>query len=167
MAIAQSILPEFDHETAGTRKTLERVPDDKLDWKAHPKCNSIGWVAGHLAEIPGWVPDTLKKESFDIAPVGAEPYKLTKFTSRKQMLEVFDKNVAAAREAIASTSDADFMKPWSLLSGGKAMFTMPRIAVLRGFVMSHSIHHRAFLCSYLRMNNIPVPSLYGPSGDDA
>jgi uncharacterized damage-inducible protein DinB len=167
MAIAQSILPEFDHEMAGTRKTLERVPDDKLDWKAHPKCNSIGWVGGHLAEIPGWVESTLKHDSFDIAPVGGEPFRPTKFTSRKQMLEVFDKNVATARAAIASTSDADFMKPWSLLSGGKAMFTMPRIAVVRGFVMNHSIHHRAFLCSYLRMNEIPVPSLYGPSGDDA
>jgi uncharacterized damage-inducible protein DinB len=83
------------------------------------------------------------------------------------MLQEFDKNVAAAREAIAWTADADFMKPWSLLSGGKAMFTMPRIAVVRGFVMNHSIHHRAFLCCYLRMNGIPVPSLYGPSGDDA
>jgi uncharacterized damage-inducible protein DinB len=167
MAIAQSMLPEFDHEMTGTRKTLERVPDDKLEWKAHPKCNSIGWVAGHLAEIPGWVESTLKHDSFDIAPVGGEPFRPTKFTSRKQMLEVFDKNVAAAREAIASTADADFFKPWSLLSGGKAMFTMPRIAVVRGFVMNHSIHHRAFLCSYLRMNDIPVPSLYGPSGDDA
>ncbi len=102
MAIAQSILPEFDHEMAGTRKTLERVPDDKLDWKAHPKCNSIGWVAGHLAEIPGWVTPTLKQDALDIAPVGGEPFRPTKFTSRKQMLEVFDKNVAAAREAIAA-----------------------------------------------------------------
>ncbi len=102
----------------------------------------------HLAEIPGWVVPTLKQESLDIAPVGGEPFRPMKFTSRKQMLEVFDKNVAAAREAIASTSDAEFMKPWSLLTGGKAMFTMPKIAVLRGFVMNHSIHHRAFLCSY-------------------
>lgn len=166
MAIAQSILPEFDHEMAGTRKTLERVPDDKLEWKAHPKCNTIGWVAGHLAEIPGWVVPSLTQESLDINPVGGEPYRPTKFTSRKQMLEVFDKNVAAARAAIAATSDAEFMKEWALLSGGNPIFKMPRIAVVRGFMLNHSIHHRAFLCCYLRMNDIPVPALYGPSGDE-
>jgi uncharacterized damage-inducible protein DinB len=166
MTIAQSILPEFDHETAGTRKTLERIPDDKLEWKAHPKCNTIGWVGGHLADIVGWVEMTLKQESFDVNPVGGKPYQTPKPTSRKQILETFDKNVAAARKAIETTADGEFFKPWSLLSAGQPIFTMPRIAVLRGFVMNHSIHHRAFLCAYLRMNEIPVPSLYGPSGDE-
>ena len=166
MTIAQSILPEFEHEMAGTRKTLERIPDDKLEWKAHPKCNTIGWVGGHLAEIPGWVEATLKNDSFDVNPVGGQPYRSPKPTSRAQILEIFDKNVAAARQAIASTTDGDFLKEWSLLSGGNPMFTMSRIAVLRGFVMNHMIHHRAYLCSYLRMNDVPVPGLYGPSGDE-
>jgi uncharacterized damage-inducible protein DinB len=166
VSIAESILPEFDHEMANTRKTLERIPDDKLEWKAHPKSNTIGWVGGHLAELPGWVEMTLTKTSLDINPPGGKPFQPFRPTSRKQMLEGFDKNVAAARKAIQSTSDAEFMKPWSLLSGGATIFTMPRIGVVRSFVMNHSIHHRAHLCVYLRLNDIPVPALYGPSADE-
>jgi uncharacterized damage-inducible protein DinB len=166
MSIAQSILPEFDQEMAGTRKVLERVPDDKLGWKAHPKSNTIGWVAAHLSEIPGWVGGTLKQDSWDINPVGGEPYKSPPAESREQILAVFDKNVAEAREAIAAASDEDFAKQWSLLSGGNVVFTMPRIGVVRSFVLNHTIHHRAFLCSYLRLNDVPVPGLYGPSGDE-
>lgn len=166
MSIAQSILPEFEHEMAGTRKTLERIPDEKLDWKAHPKSNTIGWVAAHLAEIPGWAEGTLTQDSWDINPVGGEPYKTPKATSRKQILEIFDKNVAAAKKAIAATKDDAFLKQWSLLSAGQPIMTMPRIAVIRGFVLNHMIHHRAHLCVYLRLNDIPVPALYGPSGDE-
>lgn len=164
--IAESILPEFEHEMAGTRKVLERVPDDKLDWKAHPKSNSIGWVAAHLVEIPGWVEGTLKQDSWDINPEGGEPYKTPAISSRQEALDMFDKNVADAREAIASTSDADYMKEWSLLSAGQPMITMPRIGVIRSFVLNHAIHHRAHLCVYLRLNDIPVPGLYGPSADE-
>ncbi len=166
MSVAESILPEFDQEMAGTRKTLERVPDDKLGWKAHPKSNTIGWVSAHLAEIPGWVEGTLTQDSWDINPVGGEPYKSPTVTSRKQALDLFDKNVAAARKAIAATSDAAFMKQWSLLSAGKPLITLPRLAVIRSFVLNHTIHHRAHLCVYLRLNDIPVPGLYGPSADE-
>ncbi len=166
MSIAEMILPEFEQEMAGTRKTLERIPDDKLDWKAHPKSNTIGWVGGHLAEIPGWVEGTLTQDSWDINPPGGEPYRTPQFKSHQEMLDVFDKNVAAAKKAIAATSDEAFMKPWSLLSGGETLMTMPRLAVIRGFVISHTIHHRAYLCCYLRLNDIPVPALYGPSGDE-
>ena len=167
MTVAESILPEFDQEMANTRKMLDRVPDDKLDWKAHPKSNTIGWNAAHLAEIPGWVEGTLTQDSWDINPPGGEPYRTPKAESRQQILEIFDKNVAAARKAIAATPDAAFMKDWSLLSGGQTFFTMPRISVIRSFVLNHSIHHRAYLGSYLRLNDIPVPGMYGPSGDEA
>lgn len=166
MSIAESILPEFEQEMAGTRKALQRIPDDKLDWKAHPKSNTIGWVSAHLAEIPGWVEGTLTQNSWDINPVGGEPYKSPTATSRQQVLDLFDKNVAAARKAIASTADDAFMQPWSLLSGGNPIITMPRLAVIRTFVVNHAIHHRAHLCVYLRLNDIPVPALYGPSGDE-
>ena len=167
MSIAETILPEFDLEMASTRRVLERLPDDKLEWKSHPKSNTIGWNGcGHLADIPGWVQFTLKQDSLDIHPPGGEPYRTPPATSRQQVLENFDKNVVAARRAIETSSDADFMKPWSLLSGGEVFFTMPRIAVLRTFVLNHSIHHRAILCAYLRLNDIPVPGLYGPSGDE-
>jgi uncharacterized damage-inducible protein DinB len=166
VSLSESLLPEFDHEMANTRRVLERIPEDKLDWKAHPKSNSMGWVGMHLAEIPGWVDVTLNQDSLDIAPAGGEPYRTPPATSLAAILERFDANMAAGRAAIASASDEQFVKPWSLLMGGQTIFTMPRAAVMRSFVLSHAIHHRAHLCVYLRLNDIPVPALYGPSGDE-
>jgi uncharacterized damage-inducible protein DinB len=165
MSYAQSILPEFDHEMASTRKLLERLPDDKLEWRAHPKSNTIGWNANHLAEIPGWVEGTLTELSWDFAPVGGEPYKSPTLATRKEILELFDRNVAAARKAIAAVQDEEMGKLWSLLQGGKPIMTMPRAAMIRGFILNHLIHHRAHLCVYFRLNGVPVPGMYGPSGD--
>jgi uncharacterized damage-inducible protein DinB len=166
MSYAETILPEFDQEMAKVRKALERVPEDKLEWRAHPKSNTIGWNANHLAEMPGWVEGTLAHTSLDIAPVDGPKYQSPKATTRKEILEIFDKNVASARKALASAKDADMGVQWSLLQGGKTMFAMPRAAVIRNFVLNHMIHHRAILCVYLRLNNIPVPAMYGPSGDE-
>ncbi len=166
MMIAESLLPEFDMEMAGARKVLERIEDDKLEWKAHPRSNSIGWCACHLAEIAGWVEGTLTQDSWDIRPDGGEPYQSPNFNSRQEILEFFDANVAAGRAQIAATSDEEFGKSWSLLSGGEALITMPKVGVIRTWVLNHLIHHRAHLCVYLRMNEIPVPALYGPSGDE-
>ena len=166
MSIAQSILPEFEQEMAGTRKTIERVPDDKFDWKAHPKSNTVGWVVSHLVEIPGWVEGTLTQDAWDLSPPGGEPYRTPAVAGRQQALELFDANVAAAKAALAKTSDAEFAKDWSLLMNGQTIFTMPRLAVIRTFVLNHSIHHRAILTVYLRLNDLPVPGLYGPSGDE-
>jgi uncharacterized damage-inducible protein DinB len=161
MSISQSLLPEFDHEMANTRKVLEQVPDDKLSWKAHANCNSIGWVAAHLVEIPGWVEGTLTQDAWDINPPGGEPYQSPVARSRKEILAQFDQNVKAARAALEKVSDADILKKWSLLNEGKPLFTMPRIGVIRSFVLNHLIHHRAFLCAYLRMNDVAVPGMYG------
>lgn len=166
MSISKALLPEFDQEMANTRKTLERVPDDKPDWKPHQKSMTMARLAGHVAEMPGWAVFTIEKDSLDIAPVGAPPQQGATAKSRQENLEMFDKNVAAARAAIAGASDDRLLKPWSLLMGGKTIFTMPRIAVLRGMVMNHAIHHRAQLGVYLRLNNIPVPAIYGPSADE-
>ena len=166
MSIAASILPEFDHELASTRKVLERVPNDKLDWKAHEKSNTIGWNANHLAEIPGWVEGTLTQEAWDINPTDGEPYQPPKFESIDEILAEFDSNVAAARKRIEATPDEVFAQSWSLLSGGNALITMPKIGVIRTWVLNHTIHHRGHLCVYLRLNDIPVPGMYGPSADD-
>ena len=166
MTIAAILLPEFDLEMAGTRKTLERIPDDKLDWKAHPNSNTIGWVASHLVEIAGWVEGTLTQDTWDINPEGGEPYKSTPLKSHQEMLDQFDANVAKGRKLIEETSDEDFAKRWSLLSAGQPLITMPKIGIIRTWVLNHSIHHRAHLCVYLRLNDIPVPALYGPSGDE-
>jgi uncharacterized damage-inducible protein DinB len=166
MALSDALLPEFDHEMAGTRKSLERVPDGKFGWKPHEKSMTFARLASHLAEIPTWAASALEQDSLDLAPPGQPPYKPTVLQSRQEVLDLFDKNVAAARTAIGKCGDASFMKPWSLLMGGKTLFTMPRIAVLRSFVMSHNIHHRAQLGVYLRLNDIAVPSIYGPSADE-
>jgi uncharacterized damage-inducible protein DinB len=166
MNYAETILPEFDREVASTRKVLERVPEEKLDWQAHPKSHTIGWNANHLAEIPGWVEGMLRAPSWDFAPVGGEPYQSPKLTSPQAILDLFDRNVAAARKAIAAVKDDQMAQPWSLLKSGTTLFTMPRATVIRSFVLNHLIHHRAILCVYLRLNNIPVPGMYGPSGDE-
>ena len=166
MPISDFLLPEFDHEMANTRKVLERVPDDRLDFKPHQKSWNMGSLATHVATIPSWAVNAIDQDELDIAPPGAPPYKAPLASSRSELLETFDKNVAAARAAIAKTSDDHLFKPWSLLSGGKTLMTMPRIAVIRSFVMNHGIHHRAQLCIYLRLNDIPMPGMYGPSADE-
>lgn len=166
MTISDALLPEFDQETKTTRRVLERVPDDKLGWKPHQKSFSMGALATHIVNMLGWTVDTMEKDSFDFAPVGAPPYKEEPVTSQKELLARFDKSVVAARAAIAGASDQKFFQPWSLLSGGQTLFTMPRVACIRGFVMNHTIHHRGQLSVYLRLNDIPVPSIYGPSADE-
>jgi uncharacterized damage-inducible protein DinB len=166
MGLSEALLPEFDHEMANTRKTLEKVPEDKLDWKPHAKSWSMRELATHLANLPSWTILTFNKDSIDMAEPSGQP-KMEPTNSQKELLETFDKNVSDARDAIAGASDEHFLKPWTLLSGGESIFTMPRVAVLRSFVMNHSIHHRAQLGVYLRLNDVPVPAIYGPSADES
>ena len=166
MTYAETILPEFDQEMASTRKVLERVPENKLDWRAHPKSNTIGWNANHLADLVNWLAQALTRPSLDVAPVGGEPYPFPKLTSRREILDLFDRNVAAARTAITAVRDEEMVQMWTLLRAGQPIFTMPRAAVVRGVVLNHLIHHRAHLCVYLRLNGLPVPGMYGPSGDE-
>ncbi len=164
--IAQSLLPEFEQEMAGVRKTLERVPDDKFDYKPHPKSGSMGWLAGHLANLPMWTTVTLQQDSLDLAPAGGQQFKTPEIKNSKQLLDAFDKNVADARQALSAATDDQMMKPWSLLKTGQTIMTMPKVVVLRSFVLNHIIHHRAQLGVYLRLNDVPVPSIYGPSADE-
>jgi uncharacterized damage-inducible protein DinB len=166
MTYAEAALPEFDQEMASTRKVLERVPEDKLDWRPHAKSNTIGWNANHLAELPGWAGFILTRAQFDYAPVGGPPYEAPNLRTRRELLDRFDSNVASARKALAVSKDDDMKQMWSLLAGGKPIFTLPRSAVMRSMVINHIIHHRAILCVYLRMNDVPVPGMYGPSGDE-
>jgi len=166
MTYSETILPEFDREMASTRKVLERVPEDKLEWQAHPRSHTIGWNANHLADLPGWAVGTLGGASLDMAPPGGEPYRSPRLTKRREILDLFDRNVAEARAALAAARDEEMVQPWSLHKAGEPLFTMPKAAVIRSFVLNHIIHHRAILCVYLRLNDIPVPGMYGPSGDE-
>jgi uncharacterized damage-inducible protein DinB len=162
MAISASLLPEFDHEMATSRTVIERVPEDKFAWKPHEKSMSAGRLASHVAEMPAWAATGITQDSLDLAG-GYDPYTAG---SRAELLALFDKNVSSARAAIAGCSDETFMKSWSLKKGDQTLMSMPKIAVVRTFVLNHVIHHRGQLSVYLRELNVPVPSIYGPSADE-
>lgn len=167
MAISQSLLPEFDHEMANARKSLERVPDGKFDWKPHTKSATMGGLAGHIAMIPNWAKATVETKEFDPNPPGGQRWQPPELKTKAQVLAYFDQGVSESRAAIAAASDEAMMQTWTLLNGGKTIFSMPRVAVLRTMIMNHMIHHRAQLGVYLRMNDVPVPAIYGPSADEA
>jgi len=166
MKISDSLLSEFDQEMANTRKVLERVPEGKGDWKPHAKSSTLSALTAHIANMPDWAGLTLQTDSFDYAPPGAPPYVTPTFASNKDLLAAFDKSVAQARAALAAADDSAMLAPWTLLAGGKTMMTMPKVAVIRTFVMNHTIHHRAQLGVYLRLNDVPVPGVYGPTADE-
>ncbi len=163
MNYVETILPEFDREMANTRKVLEQVPAHKLDWQAHADSHTIGWNANHLAEILGWVAGNFMAPAWDFAPIGGSPYQAPALTSPQEILALFDRNAADARKAIAAMNDDQLTQPWSLLYAETPIFTMPRGMAIRTYILNHLIHHRAILCTYLRLNNIPVPGMYDPS----
>jgi len=163
VAINDAFLSEFDHEMANTRKTLERVPEDKFGWKPHEKSGTMIWLAGHIANMPSWPILMFQTDSFDIEGNVERPAEPK---SRKELLDTFDKNVVAGRAALADATDAQMMQPWSLKAGPQTIFTLPRVGVIRGMVMNHLVHHRGQLTVYLRLNDVPLPALYGPSGDE-
>jgi uncharacterized damage-inducible protein DinB len=164
MSIAEALLPEFDREMGITRKLLDRVPDGQFAWKPHEKSMTLGRLAEHLAELPTWAKVTIEDRGIDMA-VG-RPAGYVAPATRAAVLQMFDANVAVARAALAGRSDAELMAPWTLKAQGKELFTMPKATVFRGFVMNHIIHHRGQLSVYLRLHNIPIPSMYGPSADE-
>jgi uncharacterized damage-inducible protein DinB len=165
MPISFALLPEFEHEMAGTRKTIERMPEDRLEWRPHPRSATMGRLATHLAELAGFAERALTSESFDMRPGGAA-MPARELGSCAEILDLFDRNVAAGKAAIAATGDAEWMAPWTLLANGQVVFHLPRVAVVRHSVLNHSIHHRAQLTVYLRLNDVAVPALYGPSADE-
>lgn len=162
MPLADSLLPEFDHEMTITRKVLERVPEDRLDWKPHAKSYAVGQLAQHLATIPMWGTMTLNEVNVDLALLPPNP----PLDTRAAILSLFDGHVASARAALVGRSDAELKAQWALKRDGQLIFSMPRQSVWRSFVISHLIHHRAQLGVYLRLLDIPVPSTYGPSADE-
>jgi uncharacterized damage-inducible protein DinB len=167
MTIGQMMLGEFDQEMQNTRKVLERCPDENWNWKPHEKSGTLGWLASHVAIMVSWLPTTLSTEELDYAPLGGPAYQPPKIENRKQLLAEFDKNAAESHSALAKVSDAEIMKNWKLLAGGQEIFTMPRVACIRGMCLNHLIHHRAQLTVYYRLLGVAVPGLYGPSADEA
>jgi uncharacterized damage-inducible protein DinB len=167
MTMSENLLPEFDQEMRSTRKVLERVPEDKMDWRPHPKSRPLGQLAAHIADVPRRAVDVIEKDSLQVSPPSGAAARPAPAASRQEILERFDGNVAAARAALAGAADAHLVQPWSLTVGGHTLFNLPRIGALRAIVLSHVIHHRAQLGVYLRINDVPVPAIYGPSADEA
>jgi uncharacterized damage-inducible protein DinB len=166
MSIADALLPEFDREMGSTRRVLERIPDGQFGWQPHPKSMTLGRLAEHLAELPQWVGVTVGQSEFDIG-TARRPEGYASPETRDTVLAMFDANVASARSALADKTDAELLAPWTLLKSGQAMFTMPKAGVLRAFVMNHIVHHRGQMTVYLRLHNVPLPSIYGPSADES
>jgi uncharacterized damage-inducible protein DinB len=168
MGMSADFIPEFDSEMAATRRTLERIPEDKLAWKPHEKSMPLGRLAGHVAELTGLGSLIMKEDSLDLAArrAGELGSKPTVAESQKHVLEVFDKNVAEARAAITAASDQRWAGNWKLSAGERKFYEGPRMGAMRRMMMNHIIHHRAQLGVYLRLNDVAVPSVYGPSADE-
>ena len=164
MAIIDALLPEFDREMGLTRRVLERVPDGQFDWKPHPTSVTLGRLAEHLTEMPQWATMTMTQDGIEM--MTPRPPEYVRPATRAAVLAQFDRYLKEGRGNILAKTDAEFTAPWTLKAGGKEVFTMPKIAVMRNYVMNHMIHHRGQFMVYLRMLGIPVPSLYGPSGDE-
>jgi uncharacterized damage-inducible protein DinB len=163
MPLKDGILPEFDHEMGTTRRLLERIPEADLAWKPHDKSFTLGQLAGHIANLLNWALMTFDSDAFDLAdagPRGAPP------ASVAALLLTFDANVKKARAKIDEQTDPAFFARWTLKNNGEEVFTMPKAAVLRSFVLNHLIHHRGQLSVYLRLRNVPLPSIYGPTADE-
>ena len=161
--LAGAFLAELDNEAKVTRSVLERVPADKFDWQPHEKSMTMGRLAVHVAEMFGWTKETLKSDVLDFSTMDMTPFEPR---TTDELLTFFDDQIANAKAILAETSDETFMTDWTMRNGETVYFTMPKVAVMRTFVMNHIIHHRGQLSVYLRLNDIPVPSMYGPSADE-
>jgi uncharacterized damage-inducible protein DinB len=161
--IANALIGELEQEAKVTRKILERCPPEKFDWKPHEKSMSLGRLASHVAEMHGWTKHTLESPELDFSKMDYKPFEPS---SAEELVALFEKLNAEGIESLRNTSDETFMEPWSLRNGDQIYFTMPKVAVMRGMVLNHIVHHRGQLSVYLRLNDIPVPAMYGPSADE-
>lgn len=163
MAINLAFLGELDHEAQTTRKVLERIPTEKFDWKPHEKSMTMGQLAAHVADMFSWYSGTMDMEEMDFAA----GYENPKPATTEELLAIFDKNVAQANESLKrAETDEQFRQNWTLRNGEHIFFTLPRANVLRTMVANHIVHHRGQLTVYMRLNDIPVPGVYGPSADE-
>jgi DinB family protein len=166
MTITELFLAELEREVPRTRKALEQVPEGRADWKPHPKSMPMGYLAALVATLPSWIYYTVKQDELDIRPPGKEPMKLPEWSTTGELVEIFDRSVAQAREALQNTNDDHLMKPWRFMVAGHVASEDPRHVVLRDTVLNHLAHHRGQLTVYLRLNEKKVPAIYGPSADE-
>jgi uncharacterized damage-inducible protein DinB len=164
VTFSDALLPELDQEAALTRRLLERVPEDAFDWRPHERSMSLGRLATHLAELVRWGNNILERDGYDLVdhtrPRGSVE------SSRQAVLDLFDRQVAEVRRNLAGRTDAELAAPWVLRRGAQTVMSMPRVAALRRFLLNHLVHHRGQLSVYLRLQNVSVPPIYGPSADE-
>ena len=166
MPIADLLLPELDAEIAITRRVLARVPDDRGEWKPHPRSFPMGHLAQLVARLPGWVGILMERTELDIAPTTGPKFAGYSIERTAALLEEFDRNAAAGRAALARATDADFEVPWTLKAAGAEVSRSSRYQMLRSTVLNHLVHHRAQLGVYLRLVDVAVPQMYGPTADE-
>jgi uncharacterized damage-inducible protein DinB len=162
MALKDLLLAEYDHEVASARRLLERLPDDRLSWRPHARSMTLGGLGTHLAHVPTWTHTVLGQPGFDMADMPADRLELA---SREDIMTLFDESTAKARLALDQT-DAQYLAPWTLKRDAREVFTVPSVMAFRSFVLNHLIHHRGQLSVYLRLLDVPVPAIYGPSADE-
>ena len=161
--IATSLINEMKNEIETTRKCLERIPAEKFNYKPHDKSMEMGRLASHVAEMFGWTMSTIQQPELDFAKMDYKPFEPKSTT---ELVEFFEKQSSEALRTLENVPDETFMEPWSLKNGEQVYFTLPKVAVMRSFVMNHIIHHRGQLSVYMRLNDIAVPGIYGPSADE-
>jgi len=163
MSINDALMAELQQEAAATRKCLERIPAETFDWKPHEKSMTMSRLATHVAEMVGWVKDTVENPELDFATMDYKPFAPE---TTAELVEYFDAQYAAATESLKNVSDAVMMENWKMRNGEKIYVDLPRVQVMRGFIFNHIVHHRGQLSVYLRLRDIPVPPIYGPSADE-
>jgi uncharacterized damage-inducible protein DinB len=161
MPIADALLMEIDQEAKTTQRVLDRVPEDKLTWKPHPKSFSLGQLSLHIAAAPGNLARAVEHDTFEVPN-----FKQTEAKSHKEVMDAFSQSLATSKETIKSMDDARLMSPWTMTRNGQAIMSIPRVAFIRSIMLNHLYHHRGQLSVYLRMLDVPVPSIYGPSADE-
>ncbi len=166
MQLNELFLDELEKEAATTRRTLERVPEGRNDWKPHEKSMPLGYLAAHIASLPEWIALTINQDELDFSAPESGRYIPRPVATAVELVRELDRSVAKARDALVNTTDDHLMKPWRFVAGGRVMSEDARYRVIRDTVLNHLCHHRAQLTVYLRLNEVPVPSIYGPSADE-
>lgn len=156
----EMMLPEYDREMQRTRKVLDAIPADKMDWQANDQLRTIGWNANHIADILSWTASILQEEEFDFAPVGGTPHETPSVADPKEIVAQFDQSVVDGRATLADVTDAQWSEMWSLKMGGQTLFTIPRAECMRTWVLNHIVHHRAILSVYLRMAGVDCTPVF-------
>lgn len=163
MKMKDSLIAEFEREAQTTRRHLERLPNDKLDWRPHEKSYTVSALASHIVECVSWADSIFNLDELDIDPATYKPYQAT---SASDLLKTFDDNVGACKQVLAGVADATLEQPWRFKMAGQLLFERPKAEVFRDFILSHIIHHRGQYSVYLRLLDVPVPGSYGPTADE-